>query len=68
MGKAKHHFLTIINLFISAVAMGFYAFTMVQDNKIGYFFTFLILGFFFIVLAIYGMVRNHKLAQSKENH
>ncbi|WP_226655496.1 hypothetical protein [Pseudalkalibacillus hwajinpoensis] len=66
MDKTK--ILIIMNLFISAIAMGLYAFTMYQDNQIGYSFTFVILGCFFIVFAIYGMIRNHKLAQTKETH
>ncbi|WP_273832187.1 hypothetical protein [Guptibacillus sedimenti] len=67
MDKPKLHFLIIINLFISALAMALYAFTMYQDQKVGYSFTFVILCFFFIVLAIYGVIRNQKL-RSNDNH
>ena len=68
MDKPKLHFLIIMNLFISAIAMGLYAFTMYQGNKVVYSFTFVILSFSFIVMAIYGVIRNQKLACSNDNH
>lgn len=68
MDKPKYHFLIIMNLFICAVAMSLYAFTAYQDNKVASSFTFVILGFFFIVFAIYGLIRNHKRSQTEETH
>ena len=60
MDKVKFHPFILVNLFISAVAMGLYAYTMYQDNKVSYTFTFIILCFFFITLGVYGLFRNQR--------
>ncbi|MGG1686721.1 hypothetical protein [Pseudalkalibacillus sp. NRS-1564] len=61
MNKPKFHPFTLINLFISAVAMGMFAYDMYSESKLAYTLTFVILCLFFTSSAIYGIIRNQKL-------
>ncbi|GIO21475.1 hypothetical protein [Oceanobacillus sp. J11TS1] len=60
MKKVKIHPLIIVALFINTLANGLSAYRHYDDNRSGAIF-FIVLCFFTLTLAVYGIFRNRKI-------
>ncbi|MGX1901163.1 hypothetical protein EDD69_1132 [Thermolongibacillus altinsuensis] len=62
----KIHPLVLLNLFINSIVMGMFAYDKYIENEIGYSITFLALCVFFVLLTIYGLMKNSKIDRTKQ--